>query len=71
MLNDDPRHPVLADANQCQIEAIAANLNPNASQISSVRGSASSGRRGSLSFTDESATKNVKTQVLSSVVFYV
>ena len=58
MLNDDPRNPVYANEIQCQIEAIAANLKPNASLHSPVRGSFSS--------SDANAAKNVKTQVLSS-----
>jgi len=54
MLNDDPLHPVYADEIQCQIEAIAANLKPNASSPSSRR---------AAFFGDSNAAKNVKTQV--------
>jgi len=59
MLNDDPRNPVYANEIQCQIEAIAANLKPNASLHSPVRDS--------FSFSDANTAKNVKTQVLSSL----
>ena len=56
MLNDDARHPIYADEIQCQIEAIAANLKPNISVLTPVRGS--------FSVNDANAAKNVKTQVL-------
>ena len=56
MLNDDARHPVYANEIQCQIEAIAANLKPNASLLSPVRGS--------FALSDTNAAKNVKTQVI-------
>jgi len=56
MLNDDLRNPVYANEIQCQIEAIAANLKPNLSLLTPVRGS--------FSFSDVNAVKNVKTQVL-------